>query len=262
MYKVFNGTDWINFETYLMLINWISQWNVRSFNKIGKSNKFLDRIGHSDKDTCRHTKYTRTGEYLFLDGTTYPKYHVDVEYKVRDCRVTNEDGISIYDRKFIMDVLNHTFDRKLNDSWVYNRNKNKKHVLYRCGWLMIRDSDYPEFRRGPVPFVHKSGHYSFYRRIATSRERRMTCNKEAEPFNRASRAYNLPTSWDDIARDWRDSGWKSQGKHRHQWEHGVIEETKHKHGKHTHTIKNVNKKHIDPEWLEVDTVDEEDYIEN
>ncbi len=257
MYKVFNGKNWLNFETYLLLINWLSQYNASCFsNKTGRTNTFLEKVGNSDKDTYRDVERIRTTRYFVLDGHTYSYYDTKISYKIRNYRVVNEDDISIYSSKLVKDVLNHNFDRQLNEQWIINRNKNKKFSFYRSGWLMIKDSDYPEFRRGPIPFIHKYSGYRCYRRIHTYQEKKLTCNPESEPFNRGSRAYNLPTSWDDIGRDWRNSGWKSQGKRRHQWENGVIEKTKHKHGKHTYVCKN-NKNCIDSDWFDADIIDEE-----
>ena len=250
MYKVFNGKQWLNFETYQLLVNWLSQFNIYRGKRVDY-NRFLAQVGNSDKDTFRHVERKRTGKFFFIDGITYPWYETIISYNTRNYRVLDEDGKSIYDRFLIKDVLNHHFDGNYSH---YNSNRK---IHYYARWMILPDSAWPEFRNGPVPFVSSHHYGHVYRRIRTTNERRQTCNKESEPFNRARRAYNLPSCWDDIARDWRDSGWKSQGKHRHQWENGVEQRIKHNSGKHIYVSRTKDKRHIENDWI--DELDDADF---
>lgn len=255
MYKIFDGKNWINFDNYIELVNWLSKFNVhRGFR--GEYNSFLRRVGNTDKDCYRHEEFIRNGKYFTIGTRVYSCYDKIVEYNQRDCRIVNEDGISVYDHNLINDVMRHEYDEKIFKAWAKKRASKQKKRVNR---FIIPDSAYPVFRRGPVPYTGCHHGYHGFRRISTMNEIRQTCNPESEPFNRASRAYNLPTSWDDIDRDWRDSGWKSQGKNKHQWEHNVKEKIKHKMGKCTFVVKGYNKRNY---GLEIDIDEVEEFADN
>ncbi len=255
MYKVYNGKNWIDFDSYDELLNWLSQFNEGKEGAKARTNTFLSKVGNNTNDTYRSVVRVKTGEFITVGNRVYDITVSVVSYEQRDYRVCTIDGIGIYDYNLINDVLsyNHNHDRMrkslLKKNKEKNKNKLKKYIYHR--YLYIPESAYPEFRRGPWPFI--SNHHSGYgfRKIRTTNERRLTCNKESIPFNRKGRAFNLPSSWDDIMRDWRDTGWKSQGKGRHQWENKVKQKTKHTFGKSTYVCKKVDKRnyYIDDDYL-------------
>lgn len=221
MYYVFNGRNWINFENYEFLINWLSQHNMRCGSVV--ENQFLEKVGNSEND-C----YLAKIHYQ----STFAIYGVSIirEYMPREYRILNEDYVSIYDELLVKDVKNWVYSDDVFKRWLAT----KRHNSYRVhnGRLYLGDKQFPEFRNGPWPYVRcRRGGGGWYRRIKTTNERRQSADPEYKQFNRGSRGKNLPSAWDDVGRDWRDDGWKSQGKNRHQWEHGVKTKAKHKHGK-------------------------------
>ena len=235
MYKVFNGKNWLEFSSYDFLLNWLAQYNTGL--TITTPNTFLCKVGHNPNDTYRSVsieggRSSYGYSYLLIQAPV-------IEYKQRNCRIVDENGNSIYNKKLVHDVIHYKHDKNKLRLWHIEINSKGKaeyysNRRYRC----LPDSAYPEFRRGPWPFIHKPTFRWNYRKIRTTQERRMTCNKESIPFNRASRAFNLPDLWsDDPMRDWRDSGWKSQSKNRHQWENKVKQKVKHTCGKNTYVAK-------------------------
>lgn len=218
MYKVYISKDntWEYFSNYTFLINWLSKYNNYFYSTV--TNKFLAHTGNNDNDTV----YTG---YWDADG-----HHV--EYNERKNRILNSDGISIYNKELIDAVTHWEFNAQVNRQW-YLEAKNAKEVEYYSirSYGRIPDSAYPQFRSGPWPFVHKRARYRVYRKIKTTNEIRQTSPVEYKEFTRQSRGKNLVTEWDDPVRDWRNKGWKQQGKNKHQWEHAVKTRTKHKFGK-------------------------------
>lgn len=229
MYKVFNGREWIEFDSYDILICWLAKFNRWTNN--GIRNGFLDMTGVNPGDTFFEKKY--------WNGTTYGSYCY------RDHRITDEYENSIYDRNLILDVIstqyNEFTERKLYNN-LKKKQKRRKPSYYggRYGWLP--DTAYPKFRRGPWPLIHKPRKMRYCRRIRTTNERRFCCGIEQKEFNRGSRGMNLPNSWDEIVIDFGNLGWKSQGKNRYQWENGIKTRTKHQEGKGTYVIKQSKRK--------------------
>lgn len=222
MYKVFDGKTWYEFSTYKYLINWLSKFNR---NVYGKYNSFLACTGTNPNDTYYAGVSFTDGEY--------------VGYIPRHNRIINENGVSIYTKQLVKDVMGWNYSQDIMQRWVKEKNAKHKHNYYN-GWRGgIPDSAYPKFRSGPWPYIHHrvGGHY--WKSIRTTNEKRQTTPKEFEQFTRGSRGKNLPDSWDDHTRDWRDDGWKSQGKSKHQWEHRVKAKDKHsfKHGVYVDSLK-------------------------
>lgn len=242
MYKVFDGKNWFSFNTYIQLIAWLSQY-TSSFGS-EHYNRILDSTGNNDNDT----------RYTWVHGTTVSC----PTYEKRNCRIINDDGNSIYDSKLIQDVYSFKGDAReiLNRMYKENRKKNEnKYHYYRGTCLDIPKSAYPDFRRGPYPFIHRRRYGGWLRRISTINEKRMSADPEMKEFNRGSRGNNLPSTWDDIGRDWRDDGWKSQSKNRHQWENRVKAHSNHKYGKGVYVVKD-SKKYND---IEIESYNDEDF---
>lgn len=233
MYKVFNGRNWDSFNTYIQLINWISQFN-RFYGSTFR-NEFLEDIMVNPTDT------------RFV-STWSPDYHIrHTGYVFRRNIVLNEDGNKLYDRIFIRDIHNWKFDKNIDIAWRKEAYKLTGKRYYNR-MFNIPDSAYPEFRQGPWPYTHRS-HYSVYRSIKTTNEKRACADRGMIYFNRGSRGLNLPDSWDDICRDWRDDGWKSQGKNKHQWENKVKTKTKHSYGKGVYVVTGTIKGSFDTEEI-------------
>lgn len=219
MYKVFDGRVWIEFSKYEYLVCWLAQYNMKF---AGYCNSFLEHTGVNPRDT-------------YYAGIIWPnnKY---IGYIIRENRIIDADGHSIYSKSLINDVKNYTYNQAVIDQWRDELRKQKKRPYYN-GWRGgIPDSAYPDFRRGPWPYIH-SYHSSSWRSIRTTNEKRLCADKEQRPFNRGSRGLNLPDSWDDPMRDWRNDGWKAQKKNRHQWENKVRTKEKHKFGKGVYVVK-------------------------
>lgn len=216
MYKIFNGKEWVSFRTYEQLLNYLSRFNKDVIG--GSCNSFLEMVGTNGNDTVYHV--------------TFKGFIKHSEYKPRTYRIINEDGNNIFDKYLVKDVINWKYSEVVNRQWLEEKWAKQKQNYYR-GWKGgIPDSAYPEFRRGSWPYVHHRRHYKVYRMIKTTNEKRLTCNDEHKEFNRGTRGKNLPDAWsDEPLRNWRNSGWKKQGKNRHQWEHGVKTKAKHIYGK-------------------------------
>ena len=253
MYKVFDGKNWIEFDNYKELVNWLAQFNVRTVMK--KFNTFLQKVGHNDNDIC-YVTVRDVGNYFWIGDHYYPKYVTKAEK--RDHRILDDAGNSLYNNQFVKEVLNTEHNKEQMYAYFRRRNKGKKDKNNYRKKFYIPDSAYPEFRRGPWPYIHVN-HYRYpFRYIHTTNERRMTCCKEAEPFNRAKRAYNLPDLWfDEPLRDWRNRGWKNQSKNRHQWENKVKQKTKHSHEKNVFVDK---RKSIRNSIEDIDITDIEEVI--
>lgn len=218
MYKAFDGKSWIEFNTYNELVNYLAQFN-RSTLFRGMGNSFLDKTGSNPNDICYVTR---------VNGSIFNG--VITEVQSRTNRVLC-DNTSIYGPQLIKDVENWKFSHDmLRESQRGNGARKVKY--YQGHFWRLPDSAYPEFRRGPMPFVHHRHYGGVYRHIRTTNERRQSAIPEYKDFIRKSRGENLPDLYfDDPIRDWRNSGWKKQGKRRHQWENGVINREKHQFGK-------------------------------
>lgn len=214
MYKVFDGKTWYEFSTYEYLLNWLSQFNR---NVYGRYNSFISCTGTNPGDT-------------YYAGISFPSGEY-VGYIPRCNRIINEDGVSIYTKQLVKDVMGWNYSQDIMQRWLREKNAKRKHHYYN-GWRGgIPDSAYPDFRGGPWPYIHSRLGCHTYRCIKTTNEKRQTTPSEFEQFTRKSRGKNLPDSWDDPLRDWRDRGWKAQGKNKHQWEHKVKAQTKHNYHK-------------------------------
>lgn len=206
MYRVFNGKSWLEFENYIQLVNWVSQYNTHK-----QTNTFLDQVGINENDTYAVSYYI---------GDTFKH-----EFHPRIYRVENGDNISIYDNNFRKDVINWKYNNQVYQDW-YNW-KNSKVKTHKYSRWYIPEKAYPEFRHGPWPNVHHPRGGRYCRPIKVMMEKRAGADPEYEKFYRPGRGKNNPDAWDiEPIRDWSNRGWKRQGKLSHQWEHKVILNTK------------------------------------
>lgn len=219
----------IEFYTREQLVNYISKFNEHAGTEF--INAILDNTGVNDND-MRNVYHWPT--------STTPSY---TSVEQRRCRILDPYGHNIYNKAFVMEVSNHHYSEEIRaEWWEQHKEKNADTTKNKWSRWSLPDKCYPEFRRGPVPYIHKRRSYCFFRGIRTYNEIKQTTDPEYKEFTRKSRGKNLPTAWDDHVRDWRDDGWKSQGKHKHQWEHGVETRAKHSLGKHHEVIKVTTKK--------------------
>ena len=201
MYKVFDGKTWLTFNSYTMLVNYLSKFNSRGY--FGNHNNFFKKVAGNDKDTRVDWDDFRV--------STNPLQYIKREYKI-----VNECGANIYSGKLIRDVLNWTYSEEIEQQRIRELGEIKKYTYY-GRWGYLPDSAYPEFRRGPWPYIHSFYRYNSVRHIRTYQEKKQAMDEDAIGFVRGSRGTNLPSSWDSF-RDWRNDGWKHQCKFRHQWE--------------------------------------------
>lgn len=223
MYKVYDGNTYYTFKSYKLLLNWVAKYN--RFCGTDFSNSFLDNTGVNESDVRYAGYWTPSGKV--------------VEYIPRYNRILDEDDNNLFSKAFIRDVKNWGYSEELMRQWRDELwAESKKSRRYYIRHFDIPDKAYPEFRRGPWPFIHTRYRYGgTYRSIRTTNEKRQSVDKEVQKFIRGSRGVHLPDSWDDICRDWRNDGWKKQGKNKHQWEHGVKTREKHKFGKGVYVCK-------------------------
>lgn len=214
MYKIYDGKEWYEFESYQEMVNYLSQFNVDK-----TYNSFLSLVGNNENDCCYARVYT--GWYNF-----------NIVKIQRDHRILLDNN-SIYDRNLVNDVLNHVCNKDEAYKSIRRNRKNKnKAKKYYSRWGFIPSTAYPDFRMGPWPFIHKHKGGSCYRKIKTFNEIKQTTDPEYyDEFTRKSRGKHLPTIWDDPIEDWRNHGWKASTRCRKQWEPRVINKTKRLYGK-------------------------------
>ena len=206
MYEYFNENKTLTFDTRDELVNYLAQYNYKLGTEV--RNPVLNKIGNNPNDVAR---------VIGPDGLA--------DYINRTARVYHE-GRSIFDSNFKREVLNHTFNSNMLNTWYKNRRKNWKNWFSRH---TLPDSAYPEFRKGPWPHIYSRYGRRVYRYIRTTNEIRQSADPEYKDFIRKSRGKNLPDTWqDEPLRDWRNSGWKKQGHNKHQWEVNIKTQTKHK----------------------------------
>ena len=100
-----------------------------------------------------------------------------------------------------------------------NKNNNKESIKIEIRHKTCNVKKEPSFRSEPWPFTGgKMRKNVGVRRIKTLNEKKCleAVSIEGKQFVRAKRK-NIPSNWDS-SRDWRNDGWKEQGKKRYQWE--------------------------------------------
>ena len=211
MYIVTTNSVEHHFKTYKELLNYLSRFN--QFIGTDFYNTFFENTAGNANDTKRVCVKLMNYENSLLEPRTN--------------RILNDCGANIYSKKLVNDVMNWKYNDAEYKNWYNNeiKKKRKNRVTHR-----FPVETYPEFRRGPWPRIHKRFRYCYFRNIKTFNEIKNSYNEDNKGLIRGSRGKNLPTSWDEICVDWRNHGWKSQKKCKHQWEHKVIEKTKHEYG--------------------------------
>lgn len=173
------------FDSEEALIRWFARHNSNVYWSKKKQNSLFDDVAMNCNDTKPNTIFDRELE----------KY-VTIK-QPRTLMVFDEYDRTIDPRKFKEQILNVEFSHG--------------------GYRYQRYGKY-EFRRGPVPGIHRISCHrgSYYRKVKTTQERRMACDTEGKPYIRGKRSFrNLTDYWDEIPRN-RDHCWKAK-KIKKQW---------------------------------------------
>lgn len=222
MYKVFDGHIWIEFESYKVLINYLKGFEREGL--LGKYNSFFEKVAGNDND-------------VMLNMSSYYTY-INGDYVKRPFRITNEYGANLYSKKLIRDVTRWKFSPNMEAEHVkkmrYKANNGRIYIR-QLGY--VKENGIPKFRIDSWPGTSSKHNYRGYRHIRTFNEIKHSYDDDCKEFIRGTRGNHLPTIWDEGMRDWRNNGWKSQQKNKHQWENKVKQKTKHSHGKNTYVCK-------------------------
>lgn len=173
------------FDSENALIRWFALQNKNVYWSKKKTNSLFEEVAMNWNDT-KSTVIWNQEHSRYVTSKTQ-----------RNLMVFDEFNRIIDPRKFKDKILNYEFS--------YGSYRYKKYGNY-------------EFRRGPVPGIHKSTRHrgSYYRRIRTTQERRIAIDKDVLPYIRGKRTFrNLPNTWDEIPRN-VDHSWKSK-KIKKQW---------------------------------------------
>lgn len=221
MYKVHDAYSYsketITLENYNHLVNWLSQFNTHSMSR-GIHNTFLDKTGTNENDV-----YTDIPRFCFT--------MIDIPYFPRLNRIFDEDGKSAYCTQLIKDVLRTTYDRDKSIEAFWRINGNDKATYYYVGHRLVKNTAIMPFRGGPVPYTGKRYKYKVYRHPHNIGIRRAASDTELGYTVRKRYVDKVPDGWiEERMRDWRNHGWKRQGKNRKQWEAKVKAQTKHNSG--------------------------------
>jgi len=185
------------------LINYIARWfnyNHVYFYK----NDISHQVFHNsfiEKCTCDKNQLLTYGKYLYLKRfIIYDNY--DRIINIHDYK---KDAFKLWQYKYKKNNYNWS------DYYFFKRRKiNKKYSKWRRQFLNY------EYRKDPVPYIHKIRGGGWWSSPHTAQIIRMYKNPEYKKFNRGS-IKEVPTWWDDRYRRVQKS-WKEQTKCRHQWE--------------------------------------------
>lgn len=218
MYRVYDGESLVEFVNYSALLNYLSSFNHWCGTEY--SNSFFNLVGVNPNDMC-----------VFR----YPFYWYGERWDSckRSYRVWDDDWNNIYDSLLVRDTQRWVYSEQASKEQKLFMEKRNIHQKRKYSRWCIPESAYPEFRRGPWPGIANRCRYSrSYRRPRLMNEKRNTAYKEIAPYVRSSRGKNLPDVWElEPMRDWRNSGWKRQGKFKHQWEHKAVMRSNREYGK-------------------------------
>ena len=210
-YFVFNGKQTLDFSSYEHLVNWLSQYNSISL----KENSFLNLVGNNPNDKVNTLFAYTLGTITELNF----KYEAFRIYRIYD-----ENKNSIYDAKLKRDVLSWTLNHKMLSEWKKAHTKIIKYTSIHWPYD-LPDWYAHHFRKEPFPCTGRN-RFKHKKSIRTSNEHRQIEACEMPELIRAKRnKVNLPTTWETGVRDWRNRGWKSQSKNRHQWESRIKHNT-------------------------------------
>ena len=207
-WELIKGSETLKFRTYSELVNYMSRDNQRFGNEV--SNNYINRIGVNDNDVIKVREFKRD---IFGNFTS-------VTNEIQRCyRVQTPYGAYFWNNTMRDDILKNKFNEKAFDNWYYwHRKLNKPKIRGR--WAKYYYINYPGFRDGPWPGIRSHHRYNHvYRQISVMNEKRQACDPEYKDYFRGTRGKNLPDSWDtEPTRDWRNRGWKKQGRKSRQWE--------------------------------------------
>lgn len=242
MYTIYNAYGFRGqghtreFDTYESMVNWLSQYNIHSIDR--EHNDFLDKTGVNESDV-----YTPIPRFKFY--TIFPDYFPRLN------RIYDADGNNAYCKQLIKDVLRHTYDK---DADIKDLMKNKKSNQTLIGYRYIDNKDIPDFRRGPIPYTGGRRNYNVYRFPKHMNTRRQAVDPDFDGGVRKKYIDNLPDGWiEERVRDWRNTGWKRQGRNRKQWEVNVKTKTKHE-LKAVYVCKPTDKRQLDS--INIDVLDD------
>jgi hypothetical protein len=167
------------------LIRWFAGRNSSVFWSKKKTNSLFDEIAMNWNDTKTHAVWDQNHS------------HYVMKKEPRTLMVFDEYDRIIDPRKFKDQILNYEFS--------YGNFRYRRYGEY-------------EFRRGPVPGIHRRTYHrsSYYRRVKTTQERRIAVDRQIRSYIRGRRNFrSLPSSWDEIPRE-IDHSWKAK-KIKKQW---------------------------------------------
>ena len=183
------------------IINFIARWFHDDFWGI-TYNSFLEQC------TCDIKDLFKQGDCYYRRYMFYDNYN-----RIINARDFKEKAFDLY-KKWKVDGSSLKKCYWENIHWKY-RYKFKIHNKKKYEYLSKRKTMF-EYRKDPVPFVHKWRGGSSQSGPGTARIIRMFANPDYKEFNRGSR-HGIPQWWDDRSRCVQRS-WKEQSKAKHQWE--------------------------------------------
>jgi len=165
------------------LIRWFAYRNSTVFWSKKMRNPLFDEVAMNWNDT-KYNPIWDNGSMKYINGKL-----------PRTLMFFDEYDRIIDPRTFKDEILNYEFSNK--------------------GYHYKRYEKY-EFRRGPVPGIHRFSSGRYYRRMRTTQERRNSSDLEIKSYIRGKRSVrNLLNNWDDIPRN-VDHSWKAK-KIKKQW---------------------------------------------
>ena len=187
------------------LIKFIARWfkdEVWIDRQKKKHNSFIEKC------TCDVNDLVEIGEDLYYK--TYILF--DNFGRIINIHDFESDALKLYEKW----KADGTIEKYIweNIRWR-SKYRYKIHNLKKYEYLKKREIMF-EYRKDPVPFVHKWRGGSSHSGPGTARIIRMFANPDYKEFNRGSR-HGIPHWWDDRSRCIQKS-WKEQSKARHQWE--------------------------------------------
>lgn len=200
VYKIYNVVQGafynISFNTLEELLIYVSHSQTHDWS--GSYRK------GTEKDLGYYNKWL-DGINLTLNDTTIYHYDGKIETTIRPYTFLDPDNRIIDLRDYIEEIIAYSKSPK-----KYSWNRYKRY----------QDSAIPEFRKGPMPGIHKVNCHrgSVYRHVASFNEKKQNSDPEYFEFVRPKRRpHNLPDLWRDEKCRHNDKSWKSNSKKRKQW---------------------------------------------
>ena len=190
------------FDTLDELIYFIAQGYWETHELDWRTLESVSTIVNSFIDRCACSANEGNGRRYFI---------FDSYGRIINIHSLEDRAFAIYQKKMNEGgfdwMTHHTFYMKLRgySNYYFNRKHRK-----------VKKINYPEFRRGPVPYTGKHGGGPWQSGPHTFQIKKMYVNPEFKGYNRGS-VKEVPSWWDDRDRC-RQRSWKAQSKKRHQWE--------------------------------------------